>query len=82
MILSATLLACKPNLEGRPSLVDGDRVLAVRSIPAEAKGSAKVKYEALYVGTDGAPSRRRWPTRPACANFLGKGHATSQAVDA
>lgn len=53
-VLSATLLACKPNLEGRPSLVDGDRVLAVRSIPAEAKGSAKVMYEALYVGTDGA----------------------------
>ncbi len=44
---------CKPKLEGRPSLVDGDRVLAVRSVPAETKAGASVQYEALYVGLDG-----------------------------
>jgi hypothetical protein len=50
---------CKPQIEGRPSLVDGDRVLAVRSEPAEVNPSASVPvpltYRALYVGTDRAP---------------------------
>jgi hypothetical protein len=45
--------ACKPKLEGRASLVDGERVLAVRSSPAEAKPGAAVRYDALYVGPDG-----------------------------
>lgn len=45
--------ACKPKIEGRPSLIDGDRILAVASTPAEAKAGASVVYSALYVGMDG-----------------------------
>jgi hypothetical protein len=51
------LPACKPNLVGRPSGVDGPRLLAIRSIPAEKKvvlGTvATVDYEALYVDATG-----------------------------
>jgi hypothetical protein len=48
---------CKPKLEGRASLVDTDRVIAVRSVPAELTpdGKATAAYEALYAGPDGAP---------------------------
>lgn len=45
---------CKAELEGRASRIEGERILAVRSIPAEAKPQASVQYEALYVGPDGA----------------------------
>lgn len=48
--------ACKPELEGRPSFVEGERILAVRSLPAEAKASTAVSYEALFVGPDGVRS--------------------------
>lgn len=44
---------CKPDVAGRPSLVDSERVLAVRSEPAEAKPGDAVQYTALYVGPDG-----------------------------
>jgi hypothetical protein len=47
-------VACKPDIKGRPSLVDRNRVLAIRSVPAEAAPMAEVTYEALYVGPDGA----------------------------
>jgi hypothetical protein len=46
-------VGCKPDIAGRPSLVEEDRVLAVRSLPAEAKAGAAVRYDALYVGKDG-----------------------------
>jgi hypothetical protein len=53
------ICACRPQIEGRPSLVDGDRLLAVRSEPAEVNPAASVPvplmYRALYVGTGGAP---------------------------
>jgi hypothetical protein len=48
--------ACRPELEGRPSQVDNERVLAVRSIPAEAKPNTSVRYEALFVSPDGVSS--------------------------
>lgn len=57
---------CKPELEGRPSAVDEDVVLAVRSSPAEVNPSDMpvevVTYEALYVGPEGAadPSKLDW----------------------
>jgi hypothetical protein len=49
------LIACKPDLEGRPSLVSEPRVLAIRSTPADAKPGASILYEALYVGPDDSP---------------------------
>jgi hypothetical protein len=55
-VLTALLLltaACKPELEGRPSLVESTRVLAVRSTPAAAKGSEQVSYDALFVEPGG-----------------------------
>jgi hypothetical protein len=53
---------CKPTIEGRPSLVDGDRVLAVRSEPAEVAKGKVVRYTALYVNPDG-------PLDPAQLDF-------------
>jgi hypothetical protein len=46
-------LGCKPELEGRRSLVTGPRVLAVRSMPAAARPAEAVSYDALFVNTDG-----------------------------
>jgi hypothetical protein len=50
--------ACKPDLVGRPSTIDEDVVLAIRSFPAEVKPDDSpppvVTYEALYVGPEGA----------------------------
>ena len=46
--------ACRPELEGRPSLVKSERILAVRSVPADAKPQAKVRFDSLFVGPDGA----------------------------
>lgn len=51
--LCILVVACKPETPGRPSLIDSDRVIAVRSIPAEVapgSSSAPVQYDALYVG--------------------------------
>jgi hypothetical protein len=45
--------ACRPELEGRPSLVQGERILAVRSVPADAKPQAALKYDSLFVGPEG-----------------------------
>jgi hypothetical protein len=55
LLLMAALCsaACRPSIEGRASLVDRDVVLAVRSLPVEAKPDAPVAYEALFVGPDG-----------------------------
>jgi hypothetical protein len=47
-------LGCKPDLEGRASLVAGTRVLALRSVPAEAKPGSSIAYDALYVGLYGS----------------------------
>ena len=49
------LLACRPELAGRPSSIAADRVLAVSSEPAEAKPGAAVRYQALYVCPDAEP---------------------------
>jgi hypothetical protein len=60
----ATTFACKPNIEGRPSLVDRSRVLAIQSSPAEqAPGDAAgVDYRALYAvaGDQGDASTVQW----------------------
>ncbi len=44
---------CRPSIEGRSSVVDSERVLAIRSEPVEARDNAPVKYQALFVGADG-----------------------------
>jgi hypothetical protein len=51
--------ACRPDLDGRVSLVSAPRVLAVRAEPAEAAPRANVTYRALVVDASGevtAPS--------------------------
>jgi hypothetical protein len=53
--LALSAFACKPDVPGRPSIIDDARVIAVRSIPAEAQAGEDVQYEALYVGPDGDP---------------------------
>jgi len=63
-VTGAVTFGCKPNIEGRPSLVDRSRVLAVQSTPAEqAPGDkAGVDYRALYAvaDPDGDPSSIQW----------------------
>jgi hypothetical protein len=51
LVLAA--VGCKPELEGRRSLVAASRVLGVRSLPASAKPSEAVSYDALFVNADG-----------------------------
>jgi hypothetical protein len=45
--------ACRPSIEGRPSLIDEPRVLALRSTPAEAAPDEPVTYESLYAMAPG-----------------------------
>ncbi len=44
-VIAAT--GCKPELEGRPSLVDSPRVIGIRSTAAEAKAESDVTYDVL-----------------------------------
>jgi hypothetical protein len=53
LALALAFTACKPELDGRPSLVRSERVLALRSSPAEAAPGASVMYDALFVGPEG-----------------------------
>jgi hypothetical protein len=41
-------VACRPDTEGGASLIDGPRVLAIRSVPAEIEPGKPVQYSALY----------------------------------
>jgi hypothetical protein len=56
--LLPALAGCVPELDDRLSTITGPRVLAIASLPAEAKPTAEVGYRALYVdptgGRDGA----------------------------
>lgn len=55
--ITLSTFGCKPDIPGSPSVVDGPRVLAVKSEPAEAapKGNppTTITWSALYVGADG-----------------------------
>ena len=42
-----TSVGCKPELEGRPSLIDSPRVIALRSEAAEAQPETSVNYDVL-----------------------------------
>jgi len=79
--------ACKPDLDGRPSLVTGPRVLAVRSEPAEVAPGAQVTYRALFTGPDPAvlswalcgdrkPLTELGPVSPTC--LVPEGSALTQ----
>src|SRR4051794_30869613 len=60
----ATALGCRPNIEGRPSLIDQARVIAVQSVPAESapRDKALVEYTALFASPveDADPSGLAW----------------------
>ncbi len=45
--------ACKPDLEGRPSRVDGPRLLAVRAVPAEVETRDPFRLDSLVVDQNG-----------------------------
>ena len=53
VVVLVALAACRPELDGRPSLVTGTRVLAVRAEPAEAEPRDPVAFEALVVDASG-----------------------------
>jgi hypothetical protein len=81
LVALAILAGCVPTLEGRGSLVDEPRVLAVQAEPAEAAPGQAMGFRALYVDplveapataiewaycTDRAPLDRLEPVSPRC----------------
>lgn len=52
-LVMAGLVGCKPAPEGRPSLLDEPRVLAIQSSPAEAAPGDEMSFELLRAGSDG-----------------------------
>jgi hypothetical protein len=62
MLCALPALACRPDVSGRPSELFVPRVLAIRSVPAEAPKSASIEYDALLAGPEGAvdPSGLDW----------------------
>jgi hypothetical protein len=73
-LASASLGGCLPSFEDRPWLVDDTRILAIRSIPAEARPSEIVSYEALIVGPgelDGASVTWAFCLQPRTAEERG-----------
>lgn len=53
LYLSLPLMACVPDVDEAITQVSTPRILAVRGIPAEARPSTPVRYEALIAGPDG-----------------------------
>lgn len=51
--VAAGLLSCKPDEEGRPSLLQAPRVLALRATPAESKPGTATTLEILRAGPSG-----------------------------
>jgi len=49
-------VGCKPDFDDRTALVEGPRVLAVQSTPAEAGPGAQVSLRALYADSTGTPA--------------------------
>jgi hypothetical protein len=62
LLIVCAAVACKPDLAGRPSVVDTPRVLAIRSEPAEVTPGTDVSYDALVVGpgNDSAELQLNW----------------------
>ncbi len=82
----ALLFACRPDLTARQSVVDGPRILAIRSDPAEAEGKDVVSYSALVVDSSGGtpsitvdwalctarkPLKELEPVNPICTSRVG-----------
>jgi hypothetical protein len=53
LLLAAALLGCQPAFDRRPSVIDGPRILAVQSVPAEAKVGTAVQLSTLAVDPTG-----------------------------
>lgn len=49
----AAVASCRPELDDRVSLVESQRLLAVRATPAEARPGETVAFEALFVDASG-----------------------------
>ena len=47
LLCAVTSMGCKPDLQGRPSLIDSPRVVALRSKAAEVKPEESVNYDVL-----------------------------------
>jgi hypothetical protein len=52
-VIAVALLGCQPAFDRRPSFIDGARILAVQSVPAEAKVGAMVQLSTLAVDETG-----------------------------
>jgi hypothetical protein len=53
-------VGCKPDLQGRPSLIDAPRVLAIRSTAAEASPGDTVTYDVLVASSVAAQTQFDW----------------------
>jgi hypothetical protein len=53
VLLIAGPMGCKPAEEGRPSLLDVPRILAIQSRPADAPPGAEVSFDVLRAGSEG-----------------------------
>lgn len=53
-------VGCKPDLQGRPSLIDAPRVLAIRSTVAEASPGDTVTYDVLMASSGAASAQTRF----------------------
>jgi hypothetical protein len=74
VLLAPCALACAPEFSDRSSFVSAPRVLAVRSLPAEALAGTEVSYQILVVDEQGGVStlRANWSycTQPKPTNEL------------
>ncbi len=68
--LAVGLAACVPEVEDRPWLVEGPRVIGLSASPAEARPGQAVVFSALVADVDGpaeGPVQWAWCTRPRTA---------------
>lgn len=66
-LVGVAVVACAPVFPEDSQVVEGPRILAMRSIPAEARPREPVTWEALVVGPDGAittPPQWAWCSLP------------------
>jgi hypothetical protein len=89
LLLTLALAACKPTVGRAPSLITEPEILAVRSLPAEAKPGDPVAYDLLVVSPEGTVSDpvAAWdvcsqPKPPAESNSVAAGCVTAAAGEA
>jgi hypothetical protein len=86
LVLALAFAACKPTVGRAPSLITEPEILAVRSMPAEAKLGDSVTYDLLVVTPEGTVSNpvAAWdvcsqPKPPAESNSVAAGCVTASA---